>query len=782
MTATTFDSLRSEPSVRRRIPLAPAEGWVAVGLVLLLCLTLAWSVDDASWVIGPRGLTDFLPWLIALGLGWGFLSAKVGWSRWLAHLLGAMFAALIVPMVVGQRLVKGGGPVDWFQATAASCIDAWFDLTVRNLPFTIQIGHFLLVLGLIMWATGQYAGYVTFHHRRPLNAVIVIGVGLVANMALTPRDQLTYLVIYSLAALFLLIRFHAYDERILWMRHRIGDAAALGGLYLRGGTIFVGSAVIIALILTTAASSNPLAPLWKGVDQRLIDVGREFQRIFPGGGQGTRIPVVDFSGTATITGKWSTSNDPVMVIHVPDDGRYYWRAVVYDQFDGRRWSWSQPSEANVTADAALPLGADDPTTFAARHDVTFGVQEFDQYDPRAIFSPDTPTSVSVDSRVTSVDKVANGPEFFAGLSADAKEYDVTASVFVDYEVDKTNGLTANRLKVAGTNYPAGIRDLYTGYDPALAGADTKALETAILAKHPGVEKNPYDLSRAIVDYLIYEGGFTYSADVTNVDCGSRLIVDCFAWSKRGYCEYYASTMALLLRMNGVPARLAEGFLPSERDRNDNETVLRSASHAWVEVYFPGYGWYPFDPTGGSVRHDVPLPPGPAVSAAPATPRGSLPADPGDPRRSIRPTSNTGAAGTTDGRGGFGGGTLIIVGLLLAVIVVGLAFLAWQRGPRSASEPEVVWRSVVGLARRLGFAPRPSQTVFEYTSSLGEVLPSARPDLQTVARAKVEVAYGRGELGDDRLRSLRDAQRRLRVALLALVFRRRERRERRARKR
>ena len=48
----------------------------------------------------------------------------------------------------------------------------------------------------------------------------------------------------------------------------------------------------------------------------------------------------------------------------------------------------------------------------------------------------------------------------------------------------------------------------------------------------------------------------------------------------------------------------------------------------------------------------------------------------------------------------------------------------------------------------------------------------------MARAKVEVAYGRGELGDDRLRTLRDAQRRLRVALLALVFRRRERRERR----
>ena len=130
----------------------------------------------------------------------------------------------------------------------------------------------------------------------------MVGLGLVANMSLTVRDQLNYLVVYSLAALFLLIRFHAYDERILWIRHRIGDAAALGGLYLRGGTVFVGSAIVIAMILTTAASSKPLAPLWKGVDQRLIDVGREFQRIFPGGGQGTRITVVEFAGTATITG------------------------------------------------------------------------------------------------------------------------------------------------------------------------------------------------------------------------------------------------------------------------------------------------------------------------------------------------------------------------------------------------------------------------------------------------------------------------------------------------
>ena len=120
------------------------------------------------------------------------------------------------------------------------------------------------------------------------------------------------------------------------------------------------------------------------------------------------------------------------------------------------------------------------------------------------------------------------------------------------------------------------------------------------------------------------------------------------------------------------------------------------------------------------------------------------------RRSIRPSAGAGA-GTTGGGGGPGSGPFIVIGLLLAIVVGGLAFLAWQRGPRTTSEPEIVWRSIVRLAGRFGFAPRPSQTVFEYTTALGEVLPNARPDLQTVARAKVEVAYGRGQLGDDRLR-------------------------------
>jgi hypothetical protein len=121
----------------------------------------------------------------------------------------------------------------------------------------------------------------------------------------------------------------------------------------------------------------------------------------------------------------------------------------------------------------------------------------------------------------------------------------------------------------------------------------------------------------------------------------------------------------------------------------------------------------------------------------------------------------------------GGNTALLVAMavLLLVGVGAVAFIAWQRGPRGEVTPDTIWRGIARTAGRFGFGPRPQQTVYEYAGSLGEILPANRPELQTVARAKVEVAYGRRELGGDALRSLRDAQRRLRVGLLRLAFRR-----------
>ena len=160
------------------------------------------------------------------GALWGFISAKAGWPRWLAHLLGAVFAALLLPIAVGGILLNGNftpGPA--FMATANSAIEAYLDLAFRGLAFTLQYGHFMLFLGILCWGTGQFTSYAVFGHHRPFNAVIISGLALVLDMSITRDDQLGILIWFSLAALFVLIRLHALDERSTWLRHTCERAA-----------------------------------------------------------------------------------------------------------------------------------------------------------------------------------------------------------------------------------------------------------------------------------------------------------------------------------------------------------------------------------------------------------------------------------------------------------------------------------------------------------------------------------------------------------------------------
>jgi transglutaminase-like putative cysteine protease/glycerol uptake facilitator-like aquaporin len=760
-----------------RIPLAPIEGWLTVGLVVVMAVCLAWSLNSARWVLGRATYTSWLPYASIGGVLWGFLSAKAGWPRWLAHLLGAVFAALLLPIAVGGVLLNGDfSPGPAFTITASRSAEAYLDLTVRGLHFTEQWAHFMLVLGILCWGTGQFASYAIFGHRRPLNAVILAGLALVLNMSITRDEQLGILIWFSLAAMFLLIRLHALDERSTWLRHRLGDAGSLSGPYLRAGSMFVGVAVLGALILTATASSAPLNGLGRGLDDKLAQLAHGLEAVFRGGGD-TRFTTVDFLSSTSITGRWVTDSTPVLAIKVPDAGQYHWRAVAYDSFDGRSWSVTSPTSTSVAAGGSLLAGTlDDPGT-AGRRQLTVSIHELN-YDPPNIFAPEAPLKVTTDTTVT---LLGQSPAAFVGtiMKSSASDYTVTSEVPIDYAADPVHGLTSNQLVVAGNVYPAAVRGYYLQLDPVVkAGPATLALQAAIMAAHPTAIRDPYDYSRAVEQYLKGEGDFHYQANVQDVDCKGAGIVECFATTKVGYCEYYASTMVVLLRLQGIPARFVEGLLPSAPDANGIETINASAKHAWVEVYFPGYGWQTFDPTGGGVGEPVVLPPGPVVTPLPTSsikPLGSL-SD--DLKRTIRPPPTGGSsAGPIQGSGGSGGG-YVLVGLLLIAIMAALVLVAWQRGPRKAQEPDRVYGGIVGLARRLGFGPRPNQTVYEYAGGLGDILPSARPDLHTVAVAKVEVAYGRRTLGADRLDALHRAQRHLRVLLLGLIFRRSERRARR----
>src|SRR5262249_21989125 len=120
------------------------------------------------------------------------------------------------------------------------------------------------------------------------------------------------------------------------------------------------------------------------------------------------------------------------------------------------------------------------------------------------------------------------------------------------------------------------------------------------AKHiVGDAKTPYAAVLALESWLRESGRFTYDEHPRPVP-GVPPLVAFVTETRRGYCQHFAGAMALMLRYLGIPARVAAGFA-SGTYSDDHWTVTDHDAHAWVEVWFKGYGWLPFDPTPGRGR-------------------------------------------------------------------------------------------------------------------------------------------------------------------------------------
>ena len=760
-----------------RLPLRPAEGWLTLAGVAIMVTALAWSIDDVKWVSGAGALTDFLPLVGFAGILVGFGGPKLGWGRWTTHLIGVGFAAIVLPIIAGGIVlgdaVTGWGPVELtarYREAATVVYRVWVDLAIEGRPLTSEYGHYFIGFGALLWATGQFAAYAVFGHHRALDAVIVTGLLLLGNMSLTENNQLHLIVLFSIGALGLLARSHAYDERVTWLRRRIGDPATVAGLYLRGSTVFIGGAVVGSLLLTATASSAPLQGLWRDVPASLVDFSQWLQRYVPLGGASRNPGIVTFGDEAAIIGIWSANDSVAFRAQLPADEteRFYWQAGVYSDFELTAWTVGTSRTITRAAGAGLLDGTPDDATGRA------GVREVDLViNPEAasfrtlVVSPQTIETID---RAATV-KITGPGAYFASVRIDSTDrYAVTALVPVIG--NEEGATTANRLRVASREYPPEIARLYLAVPAGAIGPRAAELFDAILDQVPA--DNPYDIAQTMEAYLRDSRNFRYDTNVQDESqgtCQGVSTVECFARIRAGYCQYYASTMAILLREAGIPTRLVQGFLPGARDASGTEVVRNSSAHAWVQVFFPGYGWVDFDPTGGSQANQRgPLPSGPPASP---TPRPSFSFGTGGPLESDP------VAGRSPGPGGGGGVTnppspspgpfVAITGLLL-VGALALAFAAWRRGPR-AIPPDRAWGSIGRWAARFGFGPRPSQTVYEYAGALGEALPAGRPELLTVANAKVEIAYGRRELSSERLRVVAEAHRRLLVRILRLAFRR-----------
>src|ERR1035437_938570 len=767
--------VQEQGAVARTIDrLRPDEGWASLPLVLLVIGTMAWSISDARWILGQDGLTSFLiPIAIAAAL-WGYVSARLDLSPWLAQTLGCVIGAFVLIEVIGASLPNSEpGLAGWFHTTAMSVTQAYLDLTWRHQVSTLQTGHFCLILGVIVWGTAQAASYDVFGYHRSVNAVLFLAVVLIANMALTANDQYLALVVFSVAALVLLLLAHAADERTNWLRHRIWRGGDFRAPHLRGGLAFASAAVAGSLILTMVASSAPLAGAFK-------DAESDIEGALSGGGgplpncRASRLqPPAGFGTAAPVHSAFNESSHDVFTVRVQNATlSYHWRLAAYDTFMTTGWALGGNSRQDqVIAGGQLEAGTLDQVglTTPGRLDVSIAVHVQDTT-IKHVIAANEPYAVNVPVQRTLVGSGPSGADL-AWMTTDSVDYTLSA-----YAPDIDPGgtrLTEWRLQHAGTSFPPGLVARYT-QGTELVKSDGKQLLSDIkksALRNGNSFSNEFDVAKAIQAYLQGSGTFTYSTDISSkmAQCTGLSTVDCFAFLRIGFCEQYATTMTMLMRMAGYPARYVLGYQPGITDPHTLvQQVTTLQKHAWVEVFFPTYGWIPFDPTGGGVGQPTVLQAGSAVMTTPSPlPTVNLAGTGGAdrPTHSIPPES--GATVTTPPPST---PYLLFVPAILVLILLFALFVIWRRRPRRLDSPETVYKNVVKLASRLGYKPTPTQTVYEYTEMLAAVVPMARESLGMVAMANVEVVYGKQQLSSERLAFLATASQIVRRSLLRLAIR------------
>jgi transglutaminase-like putative cysteine protease len=204
-------------------------------------------------------------------------------------------------------------------------------------------------------------------------------------------------------------------------------------------------------------------------------------------------------------------------------------------------------------------------------------------------------------------------------------------------------------------------------------------------------KTPYDFVRNVLYYLSH-GGYVYNQ---NPPLSTFPLLNFLFHFKRGYCQQFSGAMALLLRMGGVPARVATGFTSGTRNGPTQWVVSDIDAHAWVEVWFPKYGWVRFDPTPA-------VAPARAALSSPAITK-RLPIAGGLPTGGSRPAARSPSVTTvtTHSSGGGPGLLLILGGLAVIAIVVASIRIMSRWSPDTDDLLTELERAMARTGRPLG---------------------------------------------------------------------------------
>ena len=590
-------------------------------LIVLVAMTL-------GWVLGVVSIPGWLATLCSVVFGAVFTLVRVGRLggeigdvvRALLVVAGQMFAWLWDRLLylasysikTGEFGLTPGRSVEWSTVPAALSV-VWDGVTTMlSRAYTWLSGIFagsatydpvgsVLVWGFLVWLCALWAGWMVSRKRQP--TIGLLPAGFLLSFLLAYTYESSGVLLPFLGMLLILIALSGHRERELrWMTTKIDFSRDLWR-EVAMAALGVSVALVVASAILPSFSYRKLADWLNELTAREEEQQTQVQEIAESFGVEQQppaarpVPQAQLLSTTDLPRRHLIGSGPElsrMVAFVISTGeippirddpsmdyrmmeldipRHYWRSLTYDNYFGQGWSTSSMAIAEYEA-GALFIEPEAPNTRLLRQEV------------RAIGQ--LGGVVYVDGQFVSADQnyeVAWRPpnEVFA-VTTPERFYRADSLVPV---------YTVEGLQAVGTEYPELILERY------LQLPETTPERVRILARDlTATQPTPYDRAVAIESYL---REYPYTLDVP-APTRQNDIADYFLFElKEGYCDYYATAMVVLARAAGIPARMVVGYATGRYDIGNARYVVTEAdAHAWVEVYFPGYGWIEFEPTAGII--------------------------------------------------------------------------------------------------------------------------------------------------------------------------------------
>jgi transglutaminase-like putative cysteine protease len=740
------------------------EGWVTVICLLLMSICVSWAYQTAQWVEGMA----ILQAVVLVGTLFGIVLAKSRIPGRLAifvSLLAGWSWAVYLTAQVLSRFARI--PLD----AAVIELEALFR-ELFLVPFTegaTADNHvFLFLLAFLMWMLAYFAAWAVFRRQQVWWAIILWGAALLINMTYAPANLTVYLIIFLLASLLMVVRANLALYEQEWRQAHVNYSSDLISGFLRSGLMISLIVILLAWIAPVALASRPLQPFWDKIGEPWRRLQEESSRIFKDLNYQNEPPLV-YLGDRRMWFGGPVSLEDIPVADVEAETGRYWRVMVFHDYTGDGWVSSDPDiilireneqdlatptldlRLNVTQTvtvfrdwattgalvaAAQPLRSELPlrasVTFLSRSEL-----EAQKQAATPDLTAEPPDGSALPPTTTPLPKAPGDPSaiysqrtLFAGDS-----YQVISSLT---EVDQES------LREAGTDYPDWVVPRYLQLPESLPE------RVRLLAEQLTEGLNtPFDKAAAIEHALRQ---IPYDDQIEGP--GRRQDgVDYFLFeAQTGYCDYYASAMVVMLRSLGIPARYVRGYSEGETDDGVYH-LLESDGHAWPEVYFPGYGWIEFEPTGGEpalVRRSSQEPEDTQATGNTNEPiiDRNLPI-PDDFERGFDVVMPTPEPVTFAERIGQWGPIVLIVAALAALVTVVLTILR-RRQIAGLSVVERVYEDLVMWVRRLlRIEPLAHQTPHEFAGVVAQQVPRGQDAVVQIASLYVRERFSGGAvLGEE----------------------------------